>query len=59
MTAAAPTPARLTASPDRVARDIRKALHGTADVLYTPWFWRPIMALVRALPEKLFVKTNL
>ena len=59
MTAAAPTPARLTASPERVAGDIRKALHGKGDVLYTPWFWRPIMALVRALPEKLFVKTNL
>ncbi|EKO37795.1 MAG: short-chain dehydrogenase of unknown substrate specificity [Solidesulfovibrio magneticus str. Maddingley MBC34] len=59
MTAATPTPERLTASPERVAGDIRKALHGKADVLYTPWFWRPIMALVRALPEKLFVKTNL
>lgn len=59
MTAAAPTPARLTATPDRVAADIHKAIHDKTSILYTPWFWRPIMAIVRALPEKLFVKTNL
>jgi len=59
MTAAAPTPKFLTASPGRVAADIHAAVHAGKAVVYTPWFWRPIMALVRALPEKLFVKTNL
>ena len=59
MTAAAPTPARLTATPDRVAAAIHKAIHDKTSILYTPWFWRPIMTVVRALPEKLFVKTNL
>ena len=59
MTAAAPTPPRLTATPECVAAAIHKAVHDKTSVLYTPWFWRPIMALVRALPEKIFVKTNL
>lgn len=59
MTAAAPTPKWLTATPERVAADIRRAIHAGSSVVYTPWYWRPIMALVRALPEKLFVKTNL
>lgn len=59
MTAAAPTPQFLTATPARVAADIRNAVLRGKAVVYTPWFWRPIMCLVRALPEKLFTKTNL
>lgn len=60
MTAAAPTPRALTVAPDRVAGDIRRALlAGKSGTLYTPWFWRPILALVKLLPEKLFVRTNL
>ena len=43
------------AQPERVARDIIRALNRRApDVLYTPWFWRPIMTAVRHLPETLF-----
>lgn len=59
MTEHLPAPKALTAAPDRVARDIRQAILSGKPVLYTPWFWRPIMMLVRALPEKLFLKTNL
>ncbi|MEA4856013.1 SDR family oxidoreductase [Solidesulfovibrio sp.] len=60
MTAAAPTPKLLTVTPARVAADIRQAIAaGASGTIYAPWFWRPIMALVRALPEKLFVRTNL
>jgi decaprenylphospho-beta-D-erythro-pentofuranosid-2-ulose 2-reductase len=44
----------LWAQPARVARDIVRAMdHGTP-VLYTPWFWRPIMLLVRLVPERVF-----
>lgn len=60
MTAAAPTPKLLTATPLRVAAAIRNAIaDGKSGTLYAPWFWRPLMVLVRALPEKLFVRTNL
>ena len=44
----------LMASVDQVARDILKALDRRALVLYTPWFWRPIMLLIKHLPERLF-----
>lgn len=44
----------LVASPDRVARDVRRALRKRQEVVYTPWFWRPIMATLRALPGPIF-----
>ena len=43
-------PRILTATPDRVARDIVKAVEHRAHVLYTPWFWRQIMWVVRMVP---------
>mgnify|MGYP005841712399 CR=1 FL=1 len=44
----------LWATPERVARDIERAIRARRSVLYTPWFWRWIMLAVRALPEPLF-----
>ena len=44
----------LVASPDRVARDIDRAIHRGKDVLYTPWFWRGVMFVLRGMPEWLF-----
>lgn len=41
----------LFATPEAVARDIQKAIESRRDVLYTPWFWRWIMAIIRAIPE--------
>ena len=49
----------LWASPDRVARDIVCAVDRRASVVYTPWFWRWIMLLIRHVPEFLFVRTRL
>jgi decaprenylphospho-beta-D-erythro-pentofuranosid-2-ulose 2-reductase len=49
----------LWASPDRVAKAIvRSILRGTP-VVYIPWFWRPIMAVIRALPESIFLRLRL
>jgi short-subunit dehydrogenase len=44
----------LVASPQRVAREIDRAIRRRSNVLYTPWYWRIMMALVRALPEAIF-----
>ena len=44
--------------PDRVARDILRALERGADVVYTPLIWRLVMLVVRLLPEKLFKKLS-
>ena len=58
MTAAFPKGA-LWASPDRVARDIVAAVDRGAGIVYTPWFWRWIMMVIRHIPEFLFVRTRL
>lgn len=49
----------LFATPDAVAHDILKAMAHRRDVLYTPWFWRWIMTIVRAIPEWKFKKMDL
>jgi len=54
MTAAIKTGGPLWATPERVAVDIQKAVDRHAAVVYTPWFWRPIMLIIRLLPRFLF-----
>ncbi|MEO6964838.1 MAG: SDR family oxidoreductase [Acidobacteriaceae bacterium] len=49
----------LFATPDAVAHDILKAMEHRRDVLYTPWFWRWIMTIIRAIPEWKFKKMDL
>ncbi len=43
----------LVASPQRVGEAVVRALERGKDVAYVPWFWRPIMAIVKLLPEAL------
>jgi len=42
--------------PDRVAKDIVRAIERGADVVYTPPIWRLVMLFVRLLPERIFKK---
>jgi len=49
----------LFASPERVASGILKAVQARRDVVYVPWFWRWIMLLVCAIPDRFFKKMNL
>ncbi|MDB5821300.1 MAG: short-chain dehydrogenase [Herminiimonas sp.] len=49
----------LWAQPETVAADIVMACDRGLGTVYTPWFWRWIMFLIRHLPESLFVKTRL
>ena len=49
----------LMAKPDKVARDILKAADSGKAVLYTPWFWRWIMLIIRLIPETIFVRLKL
>ncbi|MGE0487285.1 MAG: SDR family NAD(P)-dependent oxidoreductase [Gammaproteobacteria bacterium] len=48
----------LWAQPDTIARDITHAIDARRRVLYSPWFWRPIMSVVRALPTALFKRMS-
>lgn len=49
----------LWVSPRRVAGDIVGSIDRGRDVLYTPFFWRWIMLLIRALPETVFKRLKL
>ncbi len=47
------------ASPDRIARDCMAILDKPGGVYYRPRFWRPLMWVVRAVPERIFKKLKL
>src|SRR5208337_3034894 len=49
----------LVASPERVAKDIFRAITRGKDVVYTPWYWRCVMSLVKALPEGVFKRMRM
>jgi short-subunit dehydrogenase len=49
----------LFASARRAGRAVHRAIERRRDVAYIPWFWRPIMAIIRALPERLFKRLRL
>lgn len=49
----------LFASPTTVAKSIAKAIHNNQAVVYTPFFWRWIMLIIRAIPEPLFSKLKI
>jgi len=59
MTESMDLPGLLTAQPDEVAEDIYKALRKNRDVLYTKWYWKWIMAVIKGIPEKIFKRMGL
>jgi len=59
MTRGLPLPERLVAEPEAVARDIHRGLKARRNILYTRWFWRWIMLVIRSVPEALFKRTRL
>jgi len=52
-------PPLLTADPDEVARRIVRAQEAGKNVIYVRRIWRPIMALIRILPERVFKRLRL
>ena len=52
-------PPLLTAKPSAVADDIFRAVKSKKDVVYSRWFWRPIMTVITLLPEKVFKRLKL
>jgi decaprenylphospho-beta-D-erythro-pentofuranosid-2-ulose 2-reductase len=49
----------LYADAGRVGRGINRAIVRRKDVVYLPWFWRPIMAVLTSLPESVFKRLPL
>jgi len=58
MTAAFPK-GPLWAQPAGVAQGIVKAMDHHGNTVYLPGFWWPIMLIIRALPERLFLRLSL
>ena len=49
----------LFASAEKVGGDIYKAIQKGRDVLYTPFFWRYIMLIIKNVPEPVFKRLKL
>lgn len=49
----------LVASPEDVAESLMKAVRKKRNVIYTPWFWRYIMLIIRHVPEFIFKKLSI
>jgi short-subunit dehydrogenase len=49
----------LFVSPEKVAKDIIKAIEKRRNVIYTPFFWKYIMFIIKSIPENIFKKLKL
>jgi len=49
----------LAASARGVGEGIYRAMKHRKEVVYLPWFWRPIMLIVRNIPEPVFKRLSL
>ncbi len=52
-------PAQLTATPEEVAAAVLTAIHRRRDIVYIRRVWRPIMLLIRAVPERVLKRMKL
>ena len=49
----------LWAKPEAIAAIVRKAADRGGPIVYAPWFWRPILLIVRFVPASIFHKFRL
>ncbi len=49
----------LVASPNKVADELLKAVRKRRNVIYTPFFWRYIMLIIKNVPEFIFKKLSI
>lgn len=52
-------PGLLTSSPEEVSKDIIKGIRKKRNIIYTKWFWRWIMLIIKWIPEAIFKKLKL
>ena len=52
-------PAILIAKPEDVAKDIYNAQIKGKDILYSRWFWKYIMMVIKCIPEPIFKRLSL
>lgn len=49
----------LWAAPERIATDIQRSVDRGQELIYTPWFWKPIMLIIRHLPRFIFYRLKI
>lgn len=59
MTAAMDLPKLLTAQPEQVADQVYDALMSKKHIVYSHWYWRWIMLIIKLIPERIFIKLTL
>lgn len=59
MTAAFDKKGPLWCSPDVIAQAILRGIAKQRDVVYAPWFWWGVMAIIRSVPERIFKRLSL
>ncbi len=59
MTEGLDLPEMLVATPEEVAEDIYLGYLKRKNIIYTKWFWKWIMLIIRSIPEPIFKKMNL
>lgn len=59
MTAGLPLNPKLTAKPEQVANDVYKAWAKKKNSIYTLWFWKYIMLIIKTIPEGVFKKLKM
>ena len=59
MTAHLSLPSFLVAPPQKIAKDIDKAILNKKDCIYTPWFWTYIMFFIKHIPNFIFKRLYL
>jgi len=59
MTEGLKLPELLMAEPEQVAEDIYNALEKNRHEIYTKWFWKYIMLIIKSIPERFFKRMDL
>jgi decaprenylphospho-beta-D-erythro-pentofuranosid-2-ulose 2-reductase len=49
----------LFATAERAGNDVYQAIVKNRDVVYVPWFWLPLMTIIKLIPERIFKRMNL
>ena len=49
----------LTASTENISKDIINAIKKNKDVIYTRWFWKYIILIIKYIPERIFKSLNI
>jgi decaprenylphospho-beta-D-erythro-pentofuranosid-2-ulose 2-reductase len=52
-------PDKLLADPEEVAQDIYNGFKKGKDIIYSKWYWKFIMAVIKMIPERVFKRMRL